>query len=64
MGEGGPLAIIEPKVLDFVVTDADKENSTSILLTNNTQEMELFKVCALIVSLTSITVPALSYSID
>ena len=64
MGEGGPLAIIEPKVLDFVVTDADKENSTCILLTNNTQEMELFKVRVLVVLLLSITVPALSYSID
>lgn len=44
MGGGGPLALIEPKVLDFVVTDPDKENTTTILLTNNTAEMELFKV--------------------
>lgn len=44
MGENGPIADIVPKVLDFMCTDADKETDASILLTNNTDEMELFKV--------------------
>lgn len=44
LGDGGPLALIEPKVLNFAIADADKESTASILLTNNTNVMELFKV--------------------
>lgn len=39
-----PIVTIEPKCLVFDVSEPDKGCTTSLLLTNNTTKMELFKV--------------------